>query len=93
MPFSLAISCAMMPAARASWAPLPGYSSTLWMKVPTGMFFTGQSVAGLDIGIGACDNRVADLQAVRERGCISSRRPHTASRAMRAERFGSYSMF
>src|SRR5215475_375981 len=43
---SRATSCTDEPALRAIWPPLPGLSSTLWMVVPSGMFFNGRQLPG-----------------------------------------------
>ena len=40
------ISCANEPAERAIWPPAPGFSSTLWMIVPTGIAFSGAALPG-----------------------------------------------
>ena len=61
IPFSLAISCAAVPAARTSCPPLPGYSSMLWMKVPTGMFVIGRQFPGLMSAPALLKNVVADV--------------------------------
>ena len=39
----------IVPAARASWPPLPCFNSTLWINVPTGKPGQRQSVARLDV--------------------------------------------
>ena len=44
---SLARICTTAPADRAIWPPLPTFSSTLWMSVPTGMFRIGSAFPGL----------------------------------------------
>ena len=38
---------AATPAARAIWPPRPGYSSTLWIVVATGMLESGMLLPGL----------------------------------------------
>ena len=65
MPFSFAISCAMLPAARASCAPLPGYSSTLWTKVPVGILASGSALPGLM----SADGRRRPRRRPSGRGC------------------------
>ena len=59
-PFSLAISCAMLPALLASCAPLPGYSSTLCTKVPTGILTSGSALPGLISAEGPDTNFLAE---------------------------------
>ena len=54
-----------MPAERAIWPPLPGFISTLWTIVPTGMLLQRHRVARLDVDPLAGDDRVAGLQALR----------------------------
>src|SRR5919198_5352146 len=44
---SLATSCTELPADRAILAPAPGFSSTPWITVPTGMFRNGRAFPGL----------------------------------------------
>ena len=44
---SRAVYCAELPALRASWPPLPGFSSTLWTVEPTGMWRSGIALPGL----------------------------------------------
>ncbi len=44
---SRATSCTLVPALRASWAPLPGLSSTQCTVVPTGMFRIGRQLPAL----------------------------------------------
>ena len=41
MPPSFAISWMPAPAERPSWPPRPGWSSTLWTSVPTGISDSG----------------------------------------------------
>ena len=43
---SFATSCTDEPALRAICPPLPGLSSTLWISVPSGMFFSGSALPG-----------------------------------------------
>src|SRR6185503_19960764 len=43
---SRATSCTEEPALRAIWPPLPGFSSTWWICVPSGMFFSGRQLPG-----------------------------------------------
>ena len=43
---SLAISCTLVPADRAIRAPAPGFISTAWITVPTGMFRSGRAFPG-----------------------------------------------
>jgi hypothetical protein len=47
IPLSLAISCAEEPAERTICAPFPGYSSMLFMNVPSGIFCSGSELPGL----------------------------------------------
>src|SRR5215475_14347313 len=46
-PSSFATSWIPEPALRASWPPLPGFSSTLCTSVPVGMFSSGSALPGL----------------------------------------------
>jgi hypothetical protein len=41
------VYCAELPAARASWPPLPGFSSMLWTTEPTGMLRSNIALPGL----------------------------------------------
>ncbi len=43
---SLATSCTDDPALRAICPPLPGFSSTLWISVPRGIFLSGIALPG-----------------------------------------------
>src|SRR5436305_13484578 len=43
---SLATSCTELPADRPILAPAPGFSSTAWITVPTGMFRSGRALPG-----------------------------------------------
>ena len=54
-----------MPAERASWPPRPGFISTLWTMVPTGMSRSGMRVARLDVDALAGDDLVARPEALR----------------------------
>ena len=44
---SLVASVALVPAPRATRAPLPGRSSMLWIIVPAGIEFSGKALPGL----------------------------------------------
>ncbi len=46
LPWSRPTSWTKVPAARAIWPPLPGFSSTLCTIVPTGMLFSGIALPG-----------------------------------------------
>src|SRR3569623_32001 len=41
------MSCTPAPALRASWAPRPGFISTQWTVVPTGMLRSGRQLPAL----------------------------------------------
>src|SRR5918998_1757849 len=49
MPPSLAISWMPTPAERPSWPPRPGWSSTLWISVPTGISDSGIALATVGV--------------------------------------------
>jgi hypothetical protein len=53
-----------VPAARAIWPPLPGFSSMLWTIVPIGMPENGIALPGLMSAL-ARDDLVADAEALR----------------------------
>ena len=44
---SRAVNCTELPALRASWPPLPGFSSTLCTIEPTGMWRSAMALPGL----------------------------------------------
>ena len=48
---------------RTSLPPSPGRSSMLWMTVPSGIVESGKRVAGLDVGLLAGLDHVADFEA------------------------------
>ena len=68
-----------MPAARPSWPPRPGVSSTLWTTVPGGMLTQRQAVADADVGAGPRLDGRARPSAARARGCSASRRRRSAA--------------
>src|SRR4029079_4625922 len=80
MPPSFAISWMPAPAERPSWPPRPGWSSTLWTSVPTGISDSGiplptvladrikrrrHRLPARDVRAGARLHGHADAQAVR----------------------------
>ena len=49
-PYSWAITCTTVPALLANWAPLPGWISTLWTNVPTGISLSANELPKLIVG-------------------------------------------
>ena len=63
MSFSLAMSCAMVPAAAGQLRALAGIELHVVDEGTGGDVGQGQGVAGLDVGLGAGGDDVAHLQA------------------------------
>src|SRR3954454_15876648 len=61
-PDSFATTWMAAPAARPSWPPRPGVSSTLWTTVPVGMFASGRAQPRPVSASPAGGHDVADLQ-------------------------------